>query len=61
MCLGTFARRAQSLATFFIFVRVRISGTQCLFFIGSSFGISHKKRESNAIFRYFLFCAFYIL
>ena len=32
MCLGTFSRRARSLATFFIFVRVRISGTQCLLF-----------------------------
>ena len=32
MCLGTFSRRAQSLATFFIFVRVPISGTQCLLF-----------------------------
>ena len=30
MCLGTFSRRARSLATFFIFVRVRISGTQFL-------------------------------
>ena len=27
MCFGTFSRRARSLATFFIFARVRISGT----------------------------------
>ena len=46
MCLGTFSRRAQSLATFFIFVRVRTPARSAFYFIGSFFGISYEiKRE----------------
>ena len=56
MCLGTFSRRAQSLATFFIFVRVRISGTQCLFFIGSSLGISYEKKAGRQMYFFSSVC-----
>ena len=56
MYLGTFSRRAQSLATFFIFVQVRISGTQCLFFIGSSLGISYEKKAGRQMYFFSSVC-----
>ena len=56
MCLSTFSRRARSLATFFIFVRVRISGTQCLFFIGSSLGISYEKKAGRQMYFFSSVC-----
>ena len=43
MCLGTFSRRARSLATIFIFARVRILGTQCLFVIATVAKVSRKR------------------
>ena len=48
MCLGTFSRRARSLATTYIFARVRIIGTLVPFcVIGNSkeFPITQKKSE----------------
>ena len=43
MCLGTFSRRARSLATILIFARVRILGTQCLFVIATVTKVSRKR------------------
>ena len=46
MCPGTFRRLARSLATAFIFARVRILGTQCLFVsqeVPSEFPVKQKK------------------
>ena len=50
MCLGTFSRRARSLATCFCFARVRIIGTLVPFcVIGNSkeFPTTQKSRESS--------------
>jgi len=43
MYLGTFSRRARSLATIPIFTRVRILGTQCLFVIATVTKVSRKR------------------
>ena len=43
MGLGTFSRRARSLATILIFARVRILGTQCLFVIATVTKVSRKR------------------
>ena len=43
MYLGTFSRRARSLATILIFARVRILGTQCLFVIATVTKVSRKR------------------
>ena len=59
MCLGTFSRRARSLATTYIFARVRIIGTLVPFcVIGNSkeFPITQKivsEIRTIRIFRYF--------
>ena len=37
MCLGTFSRLARSLATIYIFARVRIFGTSVPFFVTGNF------------------------
>ena len=50
MCLGTFSRRARSLATCFCFARVRIIGTLVPFcVIGNfkEFPMTQKSRESS--------------
>ena len=43
MYLDTLSRRARSLATIFIFARVRILGTQCLFVIATVAKVSRKR------------------
>ena len=52
MCLGTFSRRARSLATCFCFARVRIIGTLCLFCVIGNSGnfLLHKKGLSPSPF-----------
>ena len=37
MCLGTFSRLARSLATIYIFARVRVFGTSVPFFVTGNF------------------------
>ena len=42
MCLGTFSRLARSLATVYIFARVRIFGTSVPFYVTGN-SLLHKK------------------
>ena len=50
MCLGTFSRLARSLATVYIFARVRIFGTSVPFYVtgnSSEFPVTQKKPLSR--------------